>query len=139
MKCQCRWVSAEANWEATPDDNEAIGMAVCYDPLTFGEKGSEPFPICEKHAERRGKHWKIIPLPDVEMKDSHSLVWRDQYFVPITDVVIAAIRKSFSKDDVEDIRTGILAQVQWDHLNGCYYFNRWGMYVGVERDGHIHT
>lgn len=29
--------------------------------------------------------------------------------------------------------------LQWDALNGCYYFERHGMYHGVELDGYIHT
>lgn len=39
----------------------------------------------------------------------------------------------------EDQFMEIIAQIKWDHLNGCYAFNRWGMYVGVERDGYIHS
>ena len=33
----------------------------------------------------------------------------------------------------------ILAKVQWDSLNGCYYVAWAGMYVGIETDGYIHT
>jgi hypothetical protein len=29
--------------------------------------------------------------------------------------------------------------VEWDGMNGCYYFIRNGMYHGVELDGYIHT
>lgn len=33
----------------------------------------------------------------------------------------------------------ILTELKWSSLNGCYYFIRWGMFVGVETDGYIHT
>lgn len=29
--------------------------------------------------------------------------------------------------------------LKWDSLNGCYYFMRHGMYLGVELDGHVHS
>ena len=30
-------------------------------------------------------------------------------------------------------------KLEWDSLNGCYYFWASNMYHGVELDGHIHT
>lgn len=53
--------------------------------------------------------------------------------VEIPTVVVEAIRNAFKDADA------ILAELRWDALNGCFYFSRWGMYVGVERDGYIHT
>ena len=49
-------------------------------------------------------------------------------------IVDEAIRKAFPKDAEE-----IIKEVRWDALQGCYFFNRWGMYVGIEPDGYIHT
>lgn len=67
--------------EPTPDDNEAIAQAVCHDPRSFGEAGSEPFPICEEHAQRRGEHWRLLPLPGQTETEVHPLVARDQHRV----------------------------------------------------------
>lgn len=134
MKCTCKWIDSAGI--DTPDNNEAIAMAVCYDPRSFGEKGSEPFPICEEHAKRRTVYWKMLPLPEVAVEDSHELVRMHHRAFPkvISDVVIAAVKKAFP--DQADL---ILAETKWDSLNGCYYFIRWGMFVGIEEDGYIHS
>jgi hypothetical protein len=111
----------------------AIALAVCYDPSSFGEKGSDPFPICEHHAKQKGKYWKLLPLPGQDLAHSHPLVQEDdRYFRIVPDTVGEAIKKSFPNDFLS-----IIKDLRWsgDH----YSFNRWGMYVGVELDGHIHT
>jgi hypothetical protein len=56
----------------------------------------------------------------------------DRYFRIVPDTVGEAIKKSFPNDFLS-----IIKDLRWsgDH----YSFNRWGMYVGVELDGHIHT
>jgi hypothetical protein len=108
-------------------------MAVCYDPFSFGETGCEPFAICEEHAKRKTKYWKLLPLPGVKVEDSHELVRDDhRYFRIVPDVVSGSIKKSFPDQAMD-----ILKDLRWsgDH----YSFSRWGMYVGVELDGHIHT
>lgn len=139
LKCGCQWIDSKG--QATPDNNEAIAMAVCYDPssysegqsLLWGEKGSDPFPICEEHALRKSKWWKLLPLPGQAMKDAHLLVQRDdREFKVIPDVVSMSIHKSFPKD-----ANDILKDLRWSM--GYFSFNRWGMYVGVELDGYIHT
>lgn len=33
----------------------------------------------------------------------------------------------------------ILQELKWSPLGGNYFFVRWGMYVGVEPDGYIHS
>ena len=48
--------------------------------------------------------------------------------------VVEAIAKSWPDQAGE-----ILPNLHYSHLNGCYFFERWGMYVGVEFDGYIHT
>lgn len=54
---------------------------------------------------------------------------------PDRTVAESAIVKAFPNDAGE-----ILAELKWDCLNGCFFFQRWGMYVGVEAvDGYIHT
>lgn len=52
----------------------------------------------------------------------------------IPAAVVSAILKAWPDQSVE-----ILKDLQYDTLNGNWYFRRWGMYVGVESDGYIHT
>jgi len=33
----------------------------------------------------------------------------------------------------------LIASLRWDGLMGCYWFERSGMYHGVELDGSVHT
>lgn len=132
MKCKIEWVDPTIG-SLTPDFNDAICLATNYDPVTFGEQGSESFPICETHANQKGKYWKLSPLPDQEEKDWPHLVKMDMmYFQIIPNTVIESIKKSFS-----DQYTEILKQLKWNRDH--FYFERWGMYVGVELDGYIHT
>ena len=51
-----------------------------------------------------------------------------------SQVVIDAISNAFPKESKE-----ILASLQYDGILGCWYFTRWGMFVGVELDGYIHS
>jgi hypothetical protein len=53
--------------------------------------------------------------------------------VEIPETVAASIRRAF-RDHEE-----ILRALRWDALNRCFYFMRWGMFVGVETDGYIHS
>jgi hypothetical protein len=128
--CKIQWIK---NGEFTPDSSPAIAVAVCHDPRSFGEKGSEPFFICEEHAKEKGKFWKLYPLPGQDMAHAHKDVqWDDMTFKVIPDKVSEAIKQAFPKDANE-----ILDSLRWsgDHFS----FNRWGMYVGVELDGYIHS
>lgn len=138
LTCGCSWIDKQGN--PTPDNYEAIAMAVCHDPLSFGEKGSDPFPICEIHAQRKTRYWKLLPLPGKTVEESHLLVKVDHatFQRPLPDVVVEAIKKAFP-DHTKDYTNNLLHEVKWDHLNRCFFFVKWGMYVGVEEDGHIHT
>lgn len=138
VKCECKWLDLKTGLP-TPDENDAIALAVCYDPVSFGETGSKPFPVCEEHAkmratwERGREHWKFLPLPGYTVEESHAIVREDAMFFRITpQVVIDSIKNAFPKEATE-----ILKSLRWsgDH----YSFNRWGMYVGVELSGEIHT
>jgi len=131
-RCKCQWINVQTA-ALTPDDHEAIALATCHDPRSFGEKGSDPFPICENHAKQKGEYWKLLPLPGQTEAEEHRMVSEDRRsFRVVSDVVIASVRKSFPDQAQE-----ILKDLRWrgDH----FAFNRWGMYVGVETDGHIHT
>jgi hypothetical protein len=48
--------------------------------------------------------------------------------------VVQAVVKAWPDQAVE-----ILRDIRPDTLNGCWGFRRWGMYVGVEYDGYIHS
>jgi hypothetical protein len=49
MKCEIQWIDAKGI--ATPDENEAIGVARCRNHGKLGTWG-EPIPICQAHATR---------------------------------------------------------------------------------------
>ena len=48
--------------------------------------------------------------------------------------VTEAIKNAFPKDAEE-----ILGSLRYHSLDRMYSFLRWGMFVGVELDGYIHT
>lgn len=48
--------------------------------------------------------------------------------------VMQAVEKRWPKEALE-----ILQSLQYDSLNDNWYFTRWGMYIGIESDGYIHT
>jgi len=83
-------------------------MAICHDPRSFGEKGSEPFPICEEHAKLKGKYWKLLPLPGQTETEEHPMVSEDRrYFRVVSDAVIASVKKSLpdqAQDVLKDVR-----------------------------------
>lgn len=53
----------------------------------------------------------------------------------VPTVVIEAIKKAFPKES-EDILESLRYHGGIDKM---YFFVRWGMFVGVELDGYIHT
>lgn len=55
---------------------------------------------------------------------------------PVTpdEVIKDSIRKSFPKD-----AEAIIADLKYDTLNRNWFFYRYGVYVGVEHDGYIHS
>lgn len=55
----------------------------------------------------------------------------------IPPAVTAAIVR-FSRQH-NSVSAAILETLQWDAINGCYYFTINGMYHGVELIGYIHT
>jgi hypothetical protein len=111
MKCKIQWIDKAGN--PTPDDNEAVGMAVCHDPRIFGKEGCEPIPICNHHFKEMLslQYWKMIPLPNVQ----------------------EAIRQAFKNPDE------IFSKMIYHSLDNYWSFNINGMFVGVEQDGHIHS
>jgi hypothetical protein len=48
--------------------------------------------------------------------------------------VVEAIQSAFPMHADE-----ILASLRYHPGDGFWSFTRWGMFVGVERDGHVHT
>ena len=137
MKETCRigWIDdvGVASW----DTKEAIALAICYDPVSFGEKGSEPFPICLHHAQSKGKWWKLLPLPGQSLEDSNPLVQEDaRYFNIISDVVSSSIRK---RSFAHDVRDAVECFNKLERYSNYWGFEHNGIFYGVEDDGHIHT
>lgn len=54
--------------------------------------------------------------------------------IPLNNVQKDALFKAFPYDFEE-----ILRDVKYSSINGCHYFTRWGMYIGIESDGYIHS
>jgi hypothetical protein len=55
------------------------------------------------------------------------------------DVVPAEVTTSYEKYCE---RHGILEDaptLKWDPLNGCYFFWHGNLFVGIEKDGYLHT
>lgn len=136
LLCSCEWI---LNGNPTPDCNVAIGMAVCYNPVSFGEKGSDPFPICEAHAKQKkdGGYWKVLPLPGKTVAQSHPLVQDDdKYFGKIIpDTVIESVKNRFPEFEKY---SSILEKIKWDGMNKCFFFMSGNVYTGIELDGYMH-
>ena len=133
MRCQIRWVCNDRLCKedrhkhldegimgrSTPDENPAWGYAITL------SKDPEAFPICESHyLESPHEGWTYLRA-DVEAE-----VLLDK--LAEIRVVCTAIDNAWpdqSRYILLKLRDGS------DH----YSFNRWGMYVGVEHDGYIHT
>lgn len=131
IKCKIGWV--DANGVHTHDTNDAIGYAVSYDPVSFGEKGSEKFPICAEHANIKGKFWKVIPLEGQDISTAHELVRYDQYFQIIPDIVTQSVRKSFPNDWMNIMNKIICYGDHWGFTHNEVFF-------GVEiSDGYLHS
>lgn len=71
-----------------------------------------------------------MPLSDVHLPQFTA----DTVPEPIPPVVRDKLRIAFP-DEIEEI----LKTLRWSHTNGCFYFIRWGLFVGVETDGFIHS
>jgi hypothetical protein len=65
-----------------------------------------------------------LPLPETKVEDSHELVKHDDRYFPkiITDVVINAIKEAMPVRG-----NAVLQSLKWDGINGCWYFNNFGM------------
>lgn len=66
MKCKIQWIDKDG--KPTPDDNEAIGLAVCYSLDVDGglTTDGKAYPICEAHAYRL-KH-RHVSWPATKMQ-----------------------------------------------------------------------
>ena len=117
--CKIQWVKDGAD-VPTPDDHEAICYVIC-----FSGSPIEAIPICAEHFDRKPKEgWLFIPMRDASPEKLAAIVAEVR-------VVTDAVRNAF-KDAPLILPTLRKAS---DH----YSFSRWGMYVGVEPDGYIHT
>lgn len=52
----------------------------------------------------------------------------------IPAVIVNSIWRSFPNEAKR-----ILVTLHWSNLNECFFFERWETYIGIERDGYIHS
>lgn len=58
----------------------------------------------------------------------------------VPTAVVESIARKFNRYNGGSVVYGrIMEQLQYDGLNGCFYFMWANMYHGVEPDGYIHT
>ena len=118
--CEIKWVEPSKGDVPTPDSNPAVGYVVAF------SNPDRAFPICAEHLARMPREgWRFL-----DKREFADPTKRDAALAEIK-VVTDAIKNAF-KD-----APAILPTLRYagDH----YSFNRWGMYVGVEPDGYIHT
>lgn len=66
--------------------------------------------------------------------------WADGGQRAVPRVVVQAIQSKYLPTQGMRKFNEIMEQLEWDHMNACYYFTDCGMYHGVEeQDGYIHT
>jgi hypothetical protein len=133
--CACKWI--DAKWQATAHGAPmpAIGLAVNHHPY-FGEKGSEPFPICEEHARDRGPWWRVYPLPGENEKTRHRFCGFDEETVrPFPDALRKVIIDRFGHEKANPI----FDRICWSNMSGCWMFQNSGLTYGLESDGYLHT
>jgi hypothetical protein len=156
MKCKIQWVNSQTGC-TTPDDNDAVALAQAFDPRVPGTDKWEwiintPFvlvdrvkqytvdanavmteegwslPICAKHI-RKMPFWRYFALPGQSKEDAHILVREQPPAIVLENVINAFPNEA----------TRILRELRYSALSDYWSFNLCGMYVGVERDGYIHS
>jgi hypothetical protein len=118
--CQISWIDDKGR--PTPDDRPAYAYAICF-------AGPEPkaLPICAEHFDRRpAQGWMFLRCAETTP---------EQLAAKLAEVavVLKAIEKAFP-DHGEIVTT-----LRYHPSDRLYSFNRWGMFVGIEPDGYIHT
>ena len=53
---------------------------------------------------------------------------------PDRQTVADSLRRAFPHDHEE-----VLREMRWDGLCGCWMIERWHMWIGIERDGYVHS
>lgn len=157
MKCIVKWI--DSNGALTPDDNEAVCLVQPFDPRRVNHvtgrfyvpedfdfyKEVEKYrrtdgdcivpavgyglPCCEEHLKRAGAFWRALPLPNQPEKE-----WHERVRQQAPSAVLQAIIRAWPEQCEE-----ILKSLKHDTLMGCWYFTRWNLFVGIEKDGYIHT
>ena len=58
--------------------------------------------------------------------------------MPVTEpdrqTVADAVGRAFPNDATE-----VLREMRWDGICGCWMIERWGMWIGIETDGYVHS
>lgn len=66
---------------------------------------------------------------------------------PDRSVLLRALVTAFGDEQTEEIMADASAYSErqivpgpvWMGLEGCWMFRRWGMVIGVEKDGYVHS
>lgn len=157
LKCIVQWIDSKGT--PTPDTNDAVCLVQPFDPKRLNPKTNkfevpEDFdfekevnkyrrtdgdvivpeigyglPCCEEHLARAGVFWRALPLPNQPEKEWHERV---RHQAPAA--VLQTIIRTYPGHCEE-----ILKELKHDALCNYWFFNRWGMHVGVEKDGYIHS
>lgn len=148
--CQIGWIDSSGN--ATYDNHPAVAFAECRSPSALlsakKEEDIQRFPICAAHLsqalEQGMPGWFFHPRPgyyfplregaqiseELSQKLEYHVKFEHRNRIPL--FIAQKIRSAFPQN-VEKI----LSEMRYglDH----WHFNLYGMYVGVEDDGYIHT
>lgn len=157
LKCIVQWV--DHNGAMTPDQNDAVCLVQPFDPKKLNHKTGKfevpddfdfetevnkyrrvdgdvivpeigyGLPCCEDHLKRAGVFWRALPLPNQPEKEWHERVRHQP-----PSAVLQTIIRSWPREC-----ESILNSLKHDALSNYWYFTRWGMFVGVEKDGYAHS
>ena len=53
---------------------------------------------------------------------------------PNRQTVADAIDRAFPDDSAD-----VLREMRWDGICGCWMIEKWGMWIGIETDGYVHS
>ena len=152
-QCQVGWVNQDG--DPTFDHDPAVATVECRSPEILLTAASEAdiveYPICEHHLQqvlddgkavrvaydgRRGgmRYWHPSVTDFTPPHLSTEIAHHQATHHPLSHVVVHAVAGAFPRDTMS-----ILHDLRWNSLEGYWYFRRWGMHVGVETDGFIHS
>jgi len=156
MRCMIQWIDSAGN--KTPDTNEAVCLVQPFDPrvpvgnakfevkvrFSFNERireyhanegsvvledGLTAVPICEEHLKRLPAFWRALPFPKQPKEEWHQRV-KNQAPAEVLESIINSFPENCE---------AILKELLYHPGDDYWSFVRWGIFVGIERDGYIHS